>query len=121
MYLLLLSFWELMRVHSFLTRGDLARIYSYVAAGEDGKQKPREEAAVCAAVETACVWFWREVSCLHRSAVTARMLRRSGVRAQMVLGAQSLPFKAHAWVEVGGRIVNDNPYIRDIYQELDRF
>jgi len=49
------------------------------------------------------------------------MLRRSGVRAQMVLGAQSLPFKAHAWVEVGGRIVNDKPYIKDVYQELDRF
>jgi transglutaminase superfamily protein len=121
MYLLLLSFWELMRVDYFLSRGDLPRIYSYVATGGSRRRKPNKEIDICTAVETACVWFWKEVSCLHRSAVTARLLKQSGVGAQMVIGAQSLPFKAHAWVEIGGRIVNDKPYISDVYQELDRF
>jgi hypothetical protein len=38
----------------------------------------------------------------------------------MVLGAQLLPFRAHAWVEVDGAVVNDKPYIHEIYQVLDR-
>jgi len=47
-------------------------------------------------------------------------LRRHGLRAEMVIGAQMLPFKSHAWVEVGGIVVNDKPYIREIYQVLER-
>jgi hypothetical protein len=38
----------------------------------------------------------------------------------MVIGAQMLPFKSHAWVEIGGSIVNDKPYMLDIYQVLER-
>jgi hypothetical protein len=37
-----------------------------------------------------------------------------------VIGAQQMPFKAHAWVEVGSRVVNDKPYTPEIYQVLDR-
>ena len=35
-------------------------------------------------------------------------------------GVQKLPFKAHAWVEVDGRVVNDKPYMREMYTVLDR-
>jgi hypothetical protein len=38
----------------------------------------------------------------------------------MVIGAQVLPFKSHAWVEVDGRVVNDKPYIPEIYRVLER-
>jgi hypothetical protein len=38
----------------------------------------------------------------------------------MIIGAQLLPFKAHAWVEVDGRVVNDKSYTREMYQVLDR-
>jgi hypothetical protein len=36
-----------------------------------------------------------------------------------VIGAQPLPFKAHAWVEIDDRIINDKPYLREIYSVLD--
>jgi len=39
----------------------------------------------------------------------------------MIIGAQQMPFRAHAWVEVGGRVVNDKPYIREVYAALDRY
>jgi hypothetical protein len=31
------------------------------------------------------------------------------------------PFRSHAWVEIDGVVVNDKPYMLDIYQILDRF
>jgi hypothetical protein len=52
--------------------------------------------------------------------VTARRLRLSGVAAQMVIGAQISPFRAHAWVEVDGVVVNDKPYMTELYTVLDR-
>lgn len=70
---------------------------------------------VCAAVNHACVWYPKRVLCLQRSAVTTCMLRSQGVAAHMVYGAQKLPFKAHAWVEVDGRPVNERTEVQAIY------
>src|SRR5260370_34590473 len=62
---------------------------------------------VCNAVNYACVWYPKRVLCLQRAAVTTCLLRRCSVPAEMVMGAQKLPFKAHAWTEVNGRAINE--------------
>jgi len=38
----------------------------------------------------------------------------------MAIGAQMLPFRSHAWCEVDGTVANDKPYVRDIYEVLER-
>jgi hypothetical protein len=38
----------------------------------------------------------------------------------LVIGTQLIPFQSHAWVEMEGAIVNDKPYLLDIYQVLER-
>jgi len=78
------------------------------------------EDRVCSAVDWACIWYWKEVLCLERSAVTSCLLRSRGIFSQMVIGTQQLPFKAHAWVEVDGRVVGDKPYVKEMYVVLDR-
>jgi hypothetical protein len=75
---------------------------------------------ICSAIDIACIWYRKEVLCLQRSAATACLLRRHGVPAEMIIGAQPMPFRAHAWVEVAGRVVNDKPYMPEMYQVLDR-
>jgi hypothetical protein len=75
---------------------------------------------VCEAVDTACMWYWKQVLCLQRSAATACLLKRSGVPARLMIGAQQMPFRAHAWVEVYGQVVNDKSYIREVYSVLDQ-
>ena len=75
---------------------------------------------ICSAVDLACICYWKEVRCLQRSAATACLLKRHGVPAQMVIGAQQIPFKAHAWVEVSGRVVNDKPYTPEMYSVIER-
>jgi hypothetical protein len=75
---------------------------------------------ICLAVDMACIWYWKEVLCLQRSAATSCLLKSRGIFAQIVIGAQHLPFKAHAWVEVEGRVVNDRPYVSEMYAVLDR-
>ena len=72
------------------------------------------------AVDEACVWYVKRAPCLQRSAVTACLLRRNGVRAALVIGYRALPFESHAWVEVDGRIVNDRPQYQKFFTVLDR-
>ena len=75
---------------------------------------------LCRAMDLACVFYLHRVLCLQRSAATTLLLRHHGVSAEMVIGIKQLPFRSHAWVEVAGLIVNDKPYLREVYQELER-
>ena len=75
---------------------------------------------ICSAMDMACVFYWKHVLCLQKSAATVCLLRRCGIPAQMVIGAQKLPFKAHAWVEIDGQVINDKPYLPKLYGILDR-
>lgn len=75
---------------------------------------------VCKAVNCACVWYPRRVLCLQRSAVMTCLLRSCGVPAQMVIGAQKLPFKAHAWTEVSGCVIDERRDVQNIYGVWDR-
>jgi hypothetical protein len=79
------------------------------------------EAAVCEAVGRVIPFYWKQVQCLQRSVVTARVLRAYGAQAEVVIGYALAPFMGHAWVEVGGRVVNDSPVFQSRLQVLERF
>ena len=72
------------------------------------------------AVDEACVWYVKRAPCLQRSAVATRLLRRHGVPAELVIGYRPIPFESHAWVEVGGQIVNDRPQYKKFFSVLER-
>lgn len=76
---------------------------------------------LCRAIDYACVLYFRHVLCLQRSAATTLLLRRHGLNAKLVIGAKLLPFRSHAWVELDGKVINDKPYVRTIYQVLERY
>ena len=72
------------------------------------------------AVEEACVWYVKRTACLQRSVVAAWLLRRHGIRAELVIGYRPIPFESHAWVEVDGVVVNDRPQYKKVFSVLDR-
>jgi hypothetical protein len=72
------------------------------------------------AMDLACVFYFKRVMCLQRSAATTILLRRYGLKAEMVIGVQTVPFKSHAWVEIGGIVINDKPYVPQTYRVLER-
>lgn len=121
-FLSLKAYGKLILFDLYLARGNFAALYGKVRNCRVRSQEPIHDAAgrICAAMDMACIWYWKEARCLQRSAATACLLKQYGVRAQMVIGAQQMPFKAHAWVEVDGRVVNDKPYMREMYAVLDR-
>ena len=120
-FLVLRAYWKLIYFDLYLARGNFAELYQKVRNCSLGTSVavPDVTAEICAAVDMACIWYWKEVLCLQRSAATACLLKEYGVAAQMMIGAQQMPFKAHAWVEVDSRVVNDKPYVREMYAVLD--
>lgn len=121
-FLALQAYWKLIHFDLYLGRGNFAALYDKVRKYPVGKGVPTPDAVehICSAVDMACIWYWKEALCLQRSAATACFLRQHGIPAQLVIGAQQMPFKAHAWVEVDGRVVNDKSYLPQIYAVLDR-
>jgi hypothetical protein len=73
----------------------------------------------CQALRYARVWYPKRVRCLQRSAVLACLLRRYGIPAQMVMGSQKSPFRAHAWVEIEGRVINERGNV-NVFTVWDR-
>lgn len=121
-FLFLKAYWKLIVFGLDVTRGSFGVLYDRVRdCPVRGITPPTGTVRrVCSAVDMASIWYWREIPCLQRSAATTCLLRSYGVAAQMVVGAQQVPFKAHAWVEVDGRVVNDKPYMPQTYRVLDR-
>jgi hypothetical protein len=121
-FLVLKAYLKLIYFDVYLARGNFSALYDRVRSYPTGKKVEVADAVerICSAMDMACIWYWKEALCLQRSAATACLLKRYGIPAQLVIGAQQMPFKAHAWVEVGGRVVNDKPYVPEIYAVLDR-
>jgi hypothetical protein len=116
-WLLLLHFEVVMRLRGFRSLHEMVRRQKVRPA--NATERPSCE-TLCWAVDLACVFYFKRVLCLQRSAATVVLLRRHGLRAELVIGTQLVPFQSHAWVEVEGAIVNDRPYLLDIYQVLER-
>jgi hypothetical protein len=121
-FLVLKAYLKLVHFDLYLARGNFETLYNKVRNFPIRKKpaSPDSVERICSAVDMACIWYWKEALCLQRSAATACLLKSCGVPAQMVIGAQQTPFKAHAWVEVDGRVVNDKPYTPEMYAVLDR-
>lgn len=109
--LVLLAFKELMLYELHTGLGGFKRVRNYVQrTNRKQLDAPTETVKrVVDAVDIASVFYFKRVMCLHRSFAAVRMLRRSGVDAQLIIASRPLPFLSHAWVEVNNQIVNDKP------------
>ena len=121
-FLILRAYLKLILFDCYLLRGNFKALHNKVRRYPLCKKPLTSGAAerVCAATDMACIWYWKEVLCLQRSAATACLLKACGVPAEMMIGVQQLPFKSHAWVEVGGQVVTDKPYMREMYAVIER-
>jgi hypothetical protein len=72
------------------------------------------------AVDRARTYYFRHARCLQRAVAAVCFLRMRGVRGELVIGVRKIPFQAHAWMELDGEIVNDDPALLSKYQVITR-
>jgi hypothetical protein len=114
---------HLLRIEWSMQTKNLQAIHDLVRqckVGCPATEYPLTPEKLCHAMDLACVFYPKQVQCLQRSAAVTLLLRNHGLEAEMVIGAQVLPFKSHAWVEINNAVVNDKPYMSEIYQVLER-
>jgi hypothetical protein len=117
------AYWELLRLEYPVLRKNFAGIQERVRTApvrDPSLRVKLTEDQICHAMDVAAALYFKNVLCLQRSAAASRLLKKYGFRAELVIGVQQLPFLAHAWVEVAGRVVNDKPYMTEIYSVLSR-
>lgn len=92
------------------------RVFRWVARGGKRPLRPPEDVpqtevdAVFSAVERANRLYYRSrLDCLPRALATYRFLRLRGIPAELCLGVKKYPFAGHAWVEYGGRVLDEIP------------
>jgi hypothetical protein len=122
-YLVLRSYLLLVLVDTTLRKHGFKRLYDAVRKqptgnAPEGKRVPAER--LCRSMDLACVFYPKTVLCLQRSAAAVFLLRPYGWAAEFVTGCAIETFENHAWVELAGQVVNDKPYIHEMYQVLDR-
>ena len=120
--LVLQAYWKLFLFDRYLSRGNFTDLYAKVHNYPVKRDIPSHDAVerICSAIDMASIWYWKEALCLQRSAAAVCLLKQYGVHAQMVIGAQQMPFRAHAWVEVDGRVLDDKAYTPEMYAVIDR-
>jgi|HubBroStandDraft_4_1064222.scaffolds.fasta_scaffold538240_2 hypothetical protein len=119
--LILHAYAELISHDLFMSRHDFASLHRRVrgfpiCATKDGANSA---ASIAFALNVACCFYPKRVLCLQRSAVMVKILREKGLPARLVIGAQKLPFKAHAWVELDGVIIDDRLASREKFFILE--
>jgi hypothetical protein len=121
-FLVVKAFFGLLAFDVFRFGTNFARIHAGVQGWPVAHRTTHPDTVdrVCRAINYACVWYPKRVLCLQRSTVTTCLLRSCGIQAQMVMGAQKFPFKAHAWTEVEGRAINERRDVQSVYMIWER-
>lgn len=117
----LAAFRELLWVEVLLSSRGFSRVHRAVRnSGIRQPSKAENYSDICRAVDIACVLYFKQVQCLQRSAALVRLLRKRGIPAELVIGIQKWPFRAHAWAEIAGQVVNDKPHITGGFVVIER-
>ena len=75
--------------------------------------------ALSRVVDRAAAFYFKRAWCLQRSAVAMAMMRVYGVPAKLAIGVHRVPFQAHAWVELRGRVINDRPWLPQAFTVIE--
>ena len=115
-------FWELMRYDVLFACRGLRGVRSGSArrVAFPRAESVELESAIREAVAAVAPFYWKPIRCLQRSIVTARLMRSCDIPAEVVIGYRAAPFFSHAWVEVGGRVVNDSAVYQKKLRVLER-
>lgn len=75
--------------------------------------------ALARVVDRAAAFYFKRAWCLQRSAVAMALMRLHGVPAKLAIGVHRVPFQAHAWVELRGRVINDRPWLPQAFTVIE--
>lgn len=116
------GWWLLLYVDLVMRMHGFAKLHERVRRVEVHRSHatPFDAKTLAHLIDVACVLYFKPVLCLQRSAALTVLMRRYGLAAELVIGAQLFPFSSHAWVEWNGHVANDSPDKVRLFHVLER-
>ncbi len=113
------AFITLCRVHWRMKRQGIRGIVCMInnASNESATHDPSDEECnrLAHAVDAASLLYPKKTFCLGWAATYVALARKKRWRkTQLVIGVQASPFYAHAWAEVAGTVIHDDPIICEV-------
>jgi hypothetical protein len=82
--------------------------------------EPQLLSHLCSAANQACAFYPKQSLCLQRSVILTWLLRSNGIKGEMMIGVHKMPFYGHAWVELEGKVINDDKNAKNFFQVVSR-
>ncbi|MGL4824665.1 MAG: lasso peptide biosynthesis B2 protein [Alphaproteobacteria bacterium] len=123
--LALKAFFTLHKVYRILKKkrliGALAFLNSLSLKNNTSKSPKDYSRVATRALEAACLIYPRKTTCLPFALTLAALHYQQHYMCDFVIGVQSLPFYAHAWVEADGKVVRDVQNLKKQLAPILRF
>ena len=119
----LTSFLLLITADAILNLADFGALHQAVKEWpirNKASAEPQLVSQLCAAAEQACSWYPKQSLCLQRSVLLTWLLRSYGIKGEMVIGVHKMPFYGHAWVELDGKVLNDDANAQNFFAVVSR-
>lgn len=118
------GFFRLMAMGRYLNRRDGYRkarelVLQSSFATDGGAPEQSAVASMLDGFATAVSIYPFPTLCLQRAAALGWFLNTRHIKAQVIIGCHPLPFQAHAWVQIGDRVLFDDVAYVARYQALD--
>lgn len=107
------AFFKLRKVHKFLKKG-ISPILEIIKNNKHTTTitpSPSEIKELIAAVDSASLIYHKKTYCLAWAATFVLLGLEKKWNVQLVIAIQTYPFYAHAWAELDGQIVHDDPRV----------
>ena len=122
---ILSSFVTLCRVNKLIKKHGIKGVMDEVVKEKNKRQEYRVPSAeeikqLSDCVDVACALYIKKVYCLGWASTFALEALKRGWESSLLIGAQAIPFYAHAWAECNGQVVNDDSRVREYLAVLFR-
>lgn len=108
------SYMELVRSSLWIRKHNLGNVLEALAGSATKPKGPKISIdALKRALSDAFILDLSGNRCLTYSYALTRLARQHSIAARLVIGVRTRPFYSHAWVEVDGTVVNDDPGLRN--------
>ncbi len=112
------AFVMLARVHWRMKRNGiqgLVDLIDPIVIKNEHQPTEKEIETLSHAVDAASMLYPKKTYCLAWAATFVALARQKGwSKAELVIGVQGSPFYAHAWAEIAGVVIHDDPIIAEV-------
>lgn len=117
------AYLQLTRIHRLIKNKNLKGLFGLLKKYKTKVTRvpqPADLEQLGAAVDAASILYPKKTYCLASATTFVLEARRRGWQCDLVIGVQSNPFYAHAWAELGGIVLNDDPHIAQVLSIMCR-